>query len=81
MQAVPLPENTRINDVLADYISDRPLITPVTRPVWRFASAPGTSVLFDSAPAAAAAMKGLTGVQIETVGPVSGGFVRFRLYL
>lgn len=81
MQAVPLPETTRINDVLADYISNRPLITPVTRPVWRFAPAPGTSALFDSAPAAAAAIKGLTGVRIETVGPASGGFIRFRLYL
>ena len=69
-----------VRSVLADHISRHPVITPSTTPVWRFASAPGTTALFDSAPAAAEALHDLTGVRIETAGPGPNGFMRFRLY-
>jgi len=69
-----------IRDVLADYISRHAVITPVTQPVWRFAPAPGTSALFDSAPVAAEALHDLTDVRIEAAGPGPNGFMRFRLH-
>ncbi|MGR3506638.1 MAG: bifunctional 2',3'-cyclic-nucleotide 2'-phosphodiesterase/3'-nucleotidase [Paracoccaceae bacterium] len=69
-----------IRAVLADHISRHSVITPSTTPVWRFVSAPGTTALFDSAPAAAEALHDLTGVRIESAGPGPNGFMRFRLY-
>jgi 2',3'-cyclic-nucleotide 2'-phosphodiesterase / 3'-nucleotidase len=69
-----------IREVLAAYISRHPVITPHTTPVWRFASLPGTTALFDSAPAAAEALHDLTGVRIESAGPGPNGFMRFRLH-
>jgi 2',3'-cyclic-nucleotide 2'-phosphodiesterase/3'-nucleotidase len=75
--AKPVAET--IPQVLADYVTRAGLVTPVTQPVWRFAPAPGTSALFDSAPAAAATLHDLQGVSIETAGAAPGGFTRFRL--
>jgi 2',3'-cyclic-nucleotide 2'-phosphodiesterase / 3'-nucleotidase len=69
-----------IPEVLLAYIRQRGKFTPRTRPVWRFAPSPGTSALFDSAPAAAAALAGVRGPQIEWAGPAPGGFARFRLH-
>lgn len=69
-----------IPDVLLAYVLRCGQVTPVTRPVWRFAAAPGTSALFDSAPAAAAALSGVHGPQIECAGMAPGGFARFRLH-
>lgn len=85
MQDVALPPRTRttpetIRDVLTDYVTRCGLVTPVTQPVWRFAPAPGTSVLFDSAPAAAATLHELQGVRIESAGPAPDGFARFRMH-
>ena len=75
--AKPVAET--IPEVLADYVTRAGLVTPVTRPVWRFAPAPGTSALFDSAPAAAASLHEVQGVSIENAGAAPGGFTRFRL--
>ena len=69
-----------IPEVLADYVARCGLVTPVTRPVWRFAPAPGTSVLFDSAPAAANTLHELNGLCIERAGTAPDGFARFRLH-
>ena len=73
------PVAETIPEVLAAYVTRAGVLTPVTRPVWRFASSPGTSALFDSAPAAAATLHDLQGVSIETAGAAPGGFTRFRL--
>lgn len=79
--APPLGQGSEnIREVLAAYISSHPVITPHTTPVWRFASLPGTTALFDSAPAAAEALHDLTGVRIESAGPGPNGFMRFRLH-
>lgn len=69
-----------IREVLEAYVAGRGLITQVTRPVWRFAPAPRTSALFDSAPAAAEALHDLSGVRIESAGWAPHGFARFRLH-
>jgi len=69
-----------IPEVLAAYVARCGLVTPVTRPVWRFASVPGTSVLFDSAPAATAVLDGVHGLRIEAAGMAPDGFARFRLH-
>jgi 2',3'-cyclic-nucleotide 2'-phosphodiesterase / 3'-nucleotidase len=86
MQALPLGARTlhaaeTIPKVLADYVARCGLVTPDTRPVWRFAPSPGTSVLFDSAPAAAQTMHELQGLSIESTGTTASGFARFRLHL
>lgn len=73
------PVSVTIPEVLADYVTRAGVVTPVTRPVWRFAPSPGTSALFDSAPAAAATLHELQGVSIEQAGAAPGGFTRFRL--
>jgi len=73
------PVAETIPKVLADYVARAGVVTPVTQPVWRFAPAPGTSALFDSAPAAAATLHDLQGVSIEQAGVAPGGFSRFRL--
>lgn len=69
-----------IPEILQAYVARCGLITQVTRPVWRFAHLPGTSALFDSAPAAAGALHDLTGIRIETAGQAPEGFARFRLH-
>ncbi|MDX5402761.1 MAG: 5'-nucleotidase C-terminal domain-containing protein, partial [Rhodobacterales bacterium] len=74
------PVTETIPEVLAEYVRRCGLVTPVTRPVWRFALAPGTSVLFDSAPAAAETLHELQGLAIENAGAAPGGFTRFRLH-
>lgn len=81
MQDVALPARVQIHEVLATYVSRHASITPDTKPVWRFASIPETSVLFDSAPAAADFLPDQQDIRIETAGHSHGGFVRFRLFL
>lgn len=81
MEEVALPARVPIREVLVGYVSRRVSITPEAKPVWRFAACPGTSVVFDSAPAAADISPDPPDLRIETLGPVSGGFMRFRLYL
>lgn len=67
-----------LRTILERYVMVSSQINPSATPPWRFAPAPGTTVVFDSAPAAAplAASAGL-----EVVGPQSSGFLRFRLRL
>jgi len=81
MQEVALPVRVQIHEVLAGYVSRRVSITPEAKPVWRFAACPGTSVVFDSAPAAAEILPDQPDLRIEALGPAPGGFTRFRLYL
>lgn len=69
-----------IPEVLANYVARCGVVIPVTRPVWRFAPSPGTSVLFDSAPAAADTLHELNGICIERAGTAPDGFARFRLH-
>lgn len=80
LQAGPDKTDQTIPEVLLAYIRQHGTVTPPTRPVWRFAPAPGTSVLYDSAPAAITALAGVCGPQIECAGMAPGGFSRFRLH-
>lgn len=81
MREVALPDRVPIHDVLAGYVSRRALVTPDAKPVWRFAACPDTTVVFDSAPAAANALPDQPDIRIEKIGPSPSGFMRFRLYL
>ncbi len=78
--AAPYTTET-ILEVLANYVARCGLVIPITQPVWRFASSPGTSVLFDSAPAAVDTLHELTGLSIERAGTAPEGFARFRLHM
>ncbi len=50
-------------------------------PNWRFVPMPGTSVLFDSAPAAAGHLADLAPMTVEPLSLTPQGFRRFRLHL
>ena len=63
------------------YIVEQGTINPSTDANWRFASLPGTSVLFDTGPKAADYLSDVKGVVIEPVGDGPDGFARFRIDL
>lgn len=48
---------------------------------WRFTPMPGTTVLYDSNPRAAAHLDTLAPLRVELAGPLPGGFARFRVHL
>ncbi len=68
-------------DVLREHIAEVGQIDPVSPPNWRFAPMPGTSVLFDSAPAAAGHLPDLAPLAAEPLEMTPQGFRRFRLHL
>jgi 2',3'-cyclic-nucleotide 2'-phosphodiesterase/3'-nucleotidase len=73
------PDTTR--DVLVRYIVEQGTIDPGTGGTWSFVPMPGTTVLFDTGPKAAAHADALPGVAIEPAGEGPDGFARFRLRL
>ncbi|MGR3759648.1 bifunctional 2',3'-cyclic-nucleotide 2'-phosphodiesterase/3'-nucleotidase [Roseobacteraceae bacterium NS-SX3] len=73
------PDTNR--DVIVRYIVEKGTISPRADGNWRFASLPGTSVLFDTGPKAADYADTLDSVQIEAAGDGADGFARYRIQL
>ena len=73
------PDTNR--DVIVRYIVEQGTINPSADANWNFKSLPGTSVLFDTGPAAKAYVDDLKGVKIEEAGDGPDGFARFRIRL
>ncbi len=76
---VVMEESRPLRMVVQDHVARSAKIAPQAAAPWRFKPMPGTSVLFDSAPAAASHAAGVTG--LEPVGLQPTGFLRFRLRL
>jgi 2',3'-cyclic-nucleotide 2'-phosphodiesterase/3'-nucleotidase len=73
------PDTNR--DVIVRYIVEQGTINPSADANWSFKPLPGTSVLFDTGPAAKAYMADVKGVRIEEAGDGPDGFARFRIGL
>jgi 2',3'-cyclic-nucleotide 2'-phosphodiesterase/3'-nucleotidase len=68
-------------NVLLDHIAKLGTIPAASPPNWRFAPMPGTTVLFDSAPAAAHHLSDLAPLRADALDLTPTGFRRFRLHL
>ncbi|MBC7737689.1 MAG: 5'-nucleotidase C-terminal domain-containing protein, partial [Candidatus Saccharibacteria bacterium] len=68
-------------EVLLEYISRLGTVARDPVPNWRFVPMPGTTVLFDSAPAASAHLTDLAPLTAEALDLTPTGFRRFRLHL
>lgn len=73
------PDTNR--DVIVRYIVEQGTISPSAEANWKFASLPGTSVLFDTGPKASGYAADVKGVEIAPAGEGPDGFARFRIDL
>ena len=73
------PDTNR--DVIVRYIVEKGTISPRADANWTFKPMEGTTVLFDTGPAAKAYSADVPGVKIEEAGDGPDGFARFRISL
>ena len=73
------PDTNR--DVIVRYIVEQGTINPSADANWTFAPMEGTTVLFDTGPAAQAYASEVPGVEIAPAGEGPDGFARFRISL
>ena len=73
------PDTNR--DIIVRYIIDKGTINPSADGNWHFAPMPGTSVLFDTGPKAAAYLADEKTLDITADGEGPDGFARFRIAL
>ena len=77
---VLLDGTSRTREVLRRYIARRRVLAPEGGGGWRFAPLPGTSVLFETGPAAAPQLHRLK-TPVESMGLAANGFLQLRLHL
>ena len=73
------PDTNR--DIIVRFIVEQGTINPTADANWHFRALPGTSVLFDTGPKAAAYLDAVKGLVIEPAGDGPDGFARFRIRL
>ncbi|WP_062560393.1 bifunctional 2',3'-cyclic-nucleotide 2'-phosphodiesterase/3'-nucleotidase [Paracoccus aminovorans] len=77
---VLLDSTARTREVLRRYVAQRRVLAPDSRTGWSFSPLPGTSVLFETSPAAAGHL-GHLDTPVEQAGLGPDGFLRLRLHL
>ncbi|WP_258869604.1 5'-nucleotidase C-terminal domain-containing protein [Paracoccus thiocyanatus] len=75
-----LDSGPRTREVLHRYVARRRVLAPQSDAGWRFRPLPGTSVLFETGPAAARFLDDLA-APVEPAGIGPDGFLRLRLHL
>lgn len=81
LDRIVLSEPRMTRDILIDFLRGKTFAHPPAPPCWSFAPMPGTSVTFETAPAALEHLDDVSHLAIEPLGETEAGFMRFRIWL